>query len=168
VLGNIALVRADPARALELFDESIEVTRRFQDAWGLSIVLLSAGGLRIMRGDFDRAAAIATEALDLCDALDDPRGIACGRDLHASLRAAAGQAEAAAMLWGAADALLATVNAYLAPTVGWIRARYVEPVRASVGTSFEATLAAGRAMNSDKAIALARGTWPRGDGFGGS
>jgi hypothetical protein len=49
-------------------------------------------------------------------ALDDPRGIAYGLDRSASLLAARSQAGDAALLWGAADAMLATVGGSLVPT----------------------------------------------------
>jgi hypothetical protein len=42
VLGNVALVRGEPARALQLFDESIALHYQFADAWGLSILLTLA------------------------------------------------------------------------------------------------------------------------------
>src|SRR5689334_17045681 len=74
--------RSTPARALELFDESIALHRQFGDAWGLGILLTLAAGLRLQRGALDEAQAQASEALSLCEALDHPRGIGYGLDLH--------------------------------------------------------------------------------------
>ena len=156
VLGNVALVRGEPARALELFDESIALHRQFADAWGLSILLTLAAGLRLQRGALDEAQAQAAEALSLCEALDDPRGIAYGLDLHASLLAARGDAAGAARLWGAADSALATVGGSLVPTMRWIRAHYVPSVSAALGDAYEGLNAEGRATPTDDAIVLAR------------
>ena len=152
VLGNVALVRGDPARALDLFDESIALHRQFGDAWGLSILLTLAAGLRLQRGALDEAQAQAAEALSLCEALDDPRGIAYGLDLHASLLAARGDAARAARLWGAADGALATVGGSLVPTMGWIRAHYLPSVSAALGDEYEGLTAEGRATPTDDAI----------------
>jgi len=156
VLGNVALVEGDQTRALELFDESIALHRGFDDAWGLSILLTLAAGLRLQREAFDEARAQASEALYLGEALDDPRGIAYAIDLYASLLAASGHASAAARLWGAADAVLATVGGSLVPTTRWIRAHYREPVNAALGDAFERITAEGRGMTTDDAIAFAR------------
>jgi len=156
VLGNVALVEGNQVRALQLFDESIALHREFGDAWGLSILLTLAAGLRLQREAFDDARAQATEALALCEALDDPRGIAYALDLYASLLAASGDAYAAARLWGAADALLATVGGSLVPTTRWIRAHYSEPVSVALGDAFERIAAEGRGMTTDAAIAFAR------------
>ena len=156
VLGNVALVGGDQTRALQLFDESISLHRQFGDAWGLSILLTLAAGLRLQCEAFDEAQTQAAEALSLCEALDDPRGIAYGLDLYASLLAARGQATAAARLWGAADGVLATVGGSLVPTTRWIRTHYLEPVSAALGDAYERITAEGREMPTDDAIAFAR------------
>jgi non-specific serine/threonine protein kinase len=156
VLGNVALVNGDPGRALQLFDESIALHRQFGDAWGLSILLTMAAGLRLQREAFDEAQAHAVEALSLCEALDDPRGVAYALDLYASLLAARGHAAAAARLWGAADSLLATVGASLVPTTRWIRAHYLESVSAALGDAYQRVVGEGGAMPTDEAIAFAR------------
>jgi hypothetical protein len=70
--------------------------------------------------------------------------------------AARGRAGSAAQLWGASEALLESVGGSLAPNVSWIRDRYIEPMRTSLGdTLFEAAHAEGRAMPSVNAIELA-------------
>ena len=118
-------MNGDHDRAQQLYDESIEVHRRAGETWGLSILLSAAAGLRIVRQDFDQARAQASEALSLCQELEDPRGIAWSLDVFAGLLAAGGYADAAARLWGASDGLLASVGGSLVPTIGWIRDRYI-------------------------------------------
>ena len=157
ILGNIAVLNGDHDRAQQLYDESIEVCRRAGEAWGLSILLSAAAGLRIVRQDFDQARAQASEAMSLCQELEDPRGIAWSLDVFAGLLAAGGHADGAARLWGASDGLLASVGGSLVPSIGWIRDRYFEPVKTSLGVApFETARAEGRAMPLVHAIALAR------------
>ena len=141
-----------------------EMCRRAGETWGLSVLLSVAAGLRIVRQDFDQARALASEAMSLCQEFEDPRGIAWSLDVFAGLLAAGGYADAAARLWGASDGLLASVGGSLVPTIGWIRDRYFEPVKTSLGGgSFETARAEGRAMPVVQAIALARQqTLPRG------
>ena len=74
--------------------------RRAGEAWGLSILLSAAAGLRIVRQDFDQARAQASEAMSLCQELEDPRGIAWSLDVFAGLLAAGGHADGAARLVG--------------------------------------------------------------------
>jgi predicted ATPase len=157
ILGNIAVSKGDHDRAQQLYDESIEVHRRAGETWGLGILLSVAAGLRIVRQDFDEARAQASEAMSLCEALEDPRGIAWSLDVCAGLLAAGGHADGAARLWGASDGLLHSVGGSLVPTIAWIRDRYLEPVRASLGhESFDTARTEGRAMPPAHAIALAR------------
>jgi predicted ATPase/serine/threonine protein kinase len=157
ILANIAVSNGDNDRAQPLYDESIEVHRRAGETWGLGILLSVAAGLRIVRQDFDGARAQASEAMALCQESDDPRGIAWSLDVFAGLLAAGGHADRAARLWGASDALLQRVGGSLNPTVAWIRDRYIEAVKTSLGPgSFETARAEGRAMSPAQAVALAR------------
>ena len=95
--------------------------------------------------------------MSLCQELEDPRGIAWGLDVFAGLLAAGGHANGAARLWGASNGLLASVGGSLVPTIGWIRDRYFEPVKTSLGAgAFDTARAEGRAMPPAHAIALAR------------
>ena len=156
ILGNVALVNGDHGRALGFFEEAIDDLRSVGDIWGLGIVLSVATGLRIIRGQFDEARQHASEAMSIYRELEDPRGIAWSLDVFAALAAAEGHAEEAARLWGASDSLLDSVGGTLVPTIAWIRDRYFELARAALGErSFEAVRAEGRAMPSDRAVALA-------------
>ena len=93
----------------------------------------------------------------MCEELDDPRGIAWSLEVFADLQATAGQAEGAARLWGAAEGRLENVGGSLAPSIGWVRNRYVARARAVLGeASFETARTEGRAMSSAQAIAFAR------------
>jgi hypothetical protein len=100
--------------------------------------------------------AQASEALSLCEELEDPRGIAWSLEVFPNLLAAAGLADGAARLWGAAEGRLEYVGGSLAPSIRWARDRYIERARAAVGeTSFDTARAEGRAMSFAQAIAFA-------------
>ena len=156
VLANVAVSKGDHDRAQQLYDRSAEVLRRAGETWGLSIVLLLAAGLRVVREDYVQARVQAAEALSLCQELDDPRGLAWSLEVFAGLLAAGGLADGAARLWGASERLLESVGGSLPPSIGWVRDRYIEPVKLSFVGSFEAARTEGRAMPPVKAIALAR------------
>ena len=131
-LAAIALSNGDPDRALQLYDESIEVNRRAGDIWGLGIALSIAAVVRVIREDFASARELASEAISLNEALEDRRGIAWSLEVFAGLLAE-GHADAAARLWGASDRLLESVGGSLHPIVKGIRDRYMESVRTSLG-----------------------------------
>ena len=157
ILAGIAVSNGDHDRAQQLYDESIEVHRRAGEAWGLGIMLSVAAGLRIVRQDFDQARAQASEAMALCQELEDPRGIAWSLEVFAGLMAAGGHPEVAARLWGAADGLLESVGGSLVPTIRWIRDRYFELAKTSLGAgSFEIVRGEGRAMPLSLAIVFAQ------------
>ena len=157
VLGNLALVAGDQQRALQYFDDASHGQRQGGNAWGLAIVLAVAAGLRMSLEDYPQARAQAEEVLTLGEELEDPRTIAYGVDLFGSLLAARGHTHDAVRLWGASDGLLERVGGALVPTIGWIRQRYLEGARASLGhDAFEAAHAAGRAMKPDETVWLAR------------
>ncbi|MEP7304444.1 MAG: winged helix-turn-helix domain-containing protein [Acidobacteriota bacterium] len=156
VLANVAVSKGDYDTAQQLYDQSAEVLGRAGETWGLSIVLLSAAGLRVVREDYVQARVQASEALSLCQELDDPRGLAWSLEVFAGLLAAGGLADGASRVWGASERLLESVGGSLPPSIGWVRGRYIEPVRASLGGAFETARNEGRAMPVGQAIALVR------------
>jgi non-specific serine/threonine protein kinase len=157
ILATVAESNGDLDRAQELYDESIEVHRRAGETWGLAIILSAAAGLRILREDFDHARVQASEAMSLCQELEDSRGIAWSLDVFSGVLAAEGRAEGAARLWGASDRLLESVGGSLTLEIRAIRSRYIGPVKMSLGAEpFETARSEGYAMPLVEAIALAR------------
>ena len=126
------------------------------ETWGFGIVLSAAAGVRIVREDFARARVQASEALSLCQELEDPRGIAWSLEVFAGLLAAAGRADAAARLWGASEEMLQGMGASLPPT-SRCSGTYIGPIKARwIGTRYDAACAEERSMPLEQAIALAR------------
>jgi len=116
VLGNVAVSKGDYDRAQQLYDQSIEVLRHAGETWGLSIVLLTAAALRVVRDDYVQARVQASEALTLCEELEDPRGLGWSLEVFAGLLAAGGLADGATRLWGASERLVESVGGSLAPS----------------------------------------------------
>jgi len=140
-----------------LYEQSIDILRRAGETWGLSIVLLLAAGLRIVREHYVEARVHASEALSLCQELDDPRGLAWSLEVFAGLLAAGGLADPAARLWGASEPLLESVGGSMPPSIRWVRNRYVDAVKRALGDrSYEIVHAEGRRLSPLHAIALAR------------
>jgi non-specific serine/threonine protein kinase len=156
-LGGVALARGDSETAQRLLDESIEVHRRAGEKWGLGILLAHAAALRVTRGNVDQAAQQASEALTLCEELEDPRGTAWALDVLASVLVAAGRCEDAARLCGASDVLQEMVGAPLPPDLGLVRKSYLERIGASLDPAACARARdEGRAMSVGQAAELVR------------
>ena len=157
ILATIAVSRGDYDAAQRFYDGSIESGRPSGEVWGLGILLSASAGLRIVRGELAQAHTQASEALSICQELEDPRGIAWTLDVFAGVLAAGGLAGEAARAWGAADRLLESVGGALSQEIRSIRGRYLDPARQSFGhQDFDAARAAGREMPLADAIARAR------------
>jgi tetratricopeptide (TPR) repeat protein len=156
VLATVAVQKGDLQRAHQLYDEAIALERLGGEIWGLSIVLSAAARLSLVRDDYDRARAQASEALLLSQQLEDPRGIAWGFAVFAGVLAAEGRMDHAARLWGVSAKLLEGVGGALSPEISWIRDHYMRPVERSLGSEdFAAACDEGRGMALDHALALA-------------
>jgi predicted ATPase/DNA-binding winged helix-turn-helix (wHTH) protein len=157
VLANIAVQNGDLQRAQELYGEAIALERLGGEIWGLSIVLVAAARLSLVRGDYAQARTQASEALRLCQQLEDPRGIAWSVEIFAGVLAAEGRHKDAAQLWGVSDKLLGSVGGALSLEIRWIRDRYMGTVKQSLGVeNFAGACDEGRAMPIEHAIALAQ------------
>ena len=78
-----------------------------------SLVINSRGNATLRQGDLASAAAYFAEGLRISEELDSQRGIAESLDGLAAVALAQGQPTRAARLFGASEALLASVGAVL-------------------------------------------------------
>jgi predicted ATPase/serine/threonine protein kinase len=157
LFSTLALTERDFARAQQLNNEANDVMRCAGEIWGLGIGLLAAATMSTVRKDFESAKAQVGEALSLNEELEDPRGIAWSLEVVAGLLLARGQPHNTVRLWGATDKLLQRLGIGLPPNLKWVRDRFGEEVKASLGPdSFEAAISNGRGMSSTDAVAFAR------------
>jgi non-specific serine/threonine protein kinase len=157
ILSTLAMMEGDHARAKQLSDEANDVMRRGGEIWALGIGLLGGAAISVIRKDLAAASAQAFEALSLNEELEDPRGIAWSLEVVAGVLLERGHPDAAARLWGATDEILQRIGIGLPPFLKWIRDRFGEEVKASLGRdSFDAAVSEGRGMSSERAIAFAR------------
>ena len=114
----------------------------------------AATGLSTIRGNLEQAQAQASEALSLCQELDDARGIAWFLEVFAALLAARGCPEVAARPW----VLRTSCSNASAVRRGTPldRERHIKSVRPPSATPDSTARAEGRAMSLAQAVALAR------------
>jgi hypothetical protein len=108
------------------------------------------------QGDYEGARALYRESLGILRPAGEQRGIARVLEGLAGLAAAEDQAERAARLFGAAEALRAAIGAPLPPGDRVRCHRGLALTRAALGEeAFAAAWAAGRAMSLNQATAYA-------------
>src|SRR5262249_3966698 len=67
---------ADPARAVEQFEEALRLFRALGDGWGTSHVLRRLGVFLTMLGEYDRAAILLQEAVSLAPQAQNQHALA--------------------------------------------------------------------------------------------
>ncbi|MFF7890971.1 ATP-binding protein [Streptomyces sp. NPDC007907] len=97
-------------RAVEVCEEALRLCERHGEQWVRSYVLRILALAHTVRGDLPRAERHAREALRLKLAVHDVIGIALTLDLLASIAAARGSHEQAAVLLGGADRVWADID----------------------------------------------------------
>jgi uncharacterized membrane protein YccC len=84
-------------------EDSLVLSRKLFQPWGIAWAQFSVGVVRILRGDTTGAVAPITESLDLRWTIHDARGLAESIQLLATLASAHGENEWSALLHGAAE-----------------------------------------------------------------
>jgi non-specific serine/threonine protein kinase len=150
-MGNEYLLQGDPQRATELLEEAVKLLAQGRTG-GLNDALEQLGWAALMRGDHERAKVLYTESLDLSLGLGD-KWVAVGAVVGLACAAAAGaEAEEAARLFGAAEALREAVCP-LAPEKDAFRTPYLSMARSRLDeTSWEEAWTQGRAMSMEQAM----------------
>ncbi|MEU3887463.1 LuxR C-terminal-related transcriptional regulator [Streptomyces sp. NPDC029041] len=97
-------------RAVEVCERALALCERHGEQWVRSYVLRILALAHTVRGDWSRAERHAREALRLKLAVHDVIGIALTLDLLASVAAARGEHEHAAVLLGGADRVWADID----------------------------------------------------------
>src|SRR5262249_58209893 len=111
-MGVVAYELDDIARAAALFEEANREFRALENAWGLGMVLTNLGRIARARGDYAQASAYFGESLAMHWTRPGQKlAIAMSLRALASVDALTGRFERAVLLFGAAEALRAAIDA---------------------------------------------------------
>jgi non-specific serine/threonine protein kinase len=158
ILGDLARLVGDYERAQELYEECLAIAREIGDRQREAYMHGCLGYVAQHQGDYERAEALTMEALAQLRELHLTYGIAPHLLALAGPVGAKGQAERAARLLGAGEALFEAME--VEPQAGDQLAadRYVTALREQLDeATFEAARAEGRAMSLEEAVAYALG-----------
>ena len=158
-LGMIAHYAGDLERAAGQHAEALDLAEQVGDRRLAAVALTNLGLTALARKDFDAARAFHWRSLELAEAVGERRCVVESLEAIAEADTAEGNAERAAVLFGASRALRAMIGS---PVPGQDLARLTESVAATESAlgqeRFRAALAAGEAMSLEQAVDLARET----------
>ena len=153
MLAYGTLQNGDLPLSSRLFEQAVALRRDADEIWSLGILLSDLAAVRVLQNQHEDAAALAREALGLCRSLGDHRGIAWSLQTFAMLEAAAGRARDAAVIYGAAEAMLESVGATGQATVTRVQDRYLTLARDAIGEAqFRAAVARGRVIPVQRVV----------------
>ncbi|HKG27316.1 MAG TPA: LuxR C-terminal-related transcriptional regulator, partial [Thermomicrobiales bacterium] len=153
-LGVELLERKEWDRAAPLFQEALDRWRTPEHPWGVSTALDNLAACARALGDGPRATALYRESLVYSHRQGDRWGVVESLIGLAGTAAAQGQAEVAAKLFGAADAVRASIGLKLQRYVMAEFEKAVAAVRSALGESrFAAAWEAGSTLSLAQAIA---------------
>jgi predicted ATPase/DNA-binding SARP family transcriptional activator/DNA-binding CsgD family transcriptional regulator len=155
-LGYVFLLEGDFERGAALCEEAAALYRERGYKGGLHWALNNMGWVDLLQGNHQRAEASFEESLTLCLELGDRltaseilEGLAC-------ISGAEEQAERAARLFGAAEALRQAVGSEHIPEEDALREPYLATTRSRLDeAAWEASWAEGRAMLMERAVEYA-------------
>jgi predicted ATPase/DNA-binding CsgD family transcriptional regulator len=156
-LGLLAWRRGDLDEAVDWLDTSLSRFRAIGYEWAIAWSAWALATVEAARGRLQAAAALAADALDIYERLDDRRGLAQSVELVAQIANARQLSETAGRLLGAASVMrrALAVPGITSELAG--RERTEQAVRRSLGPErAERAVNAGRALPSSGVLALAR------------
>jgi DNA-binding CsgD family transcriptional regulator/tetratricopeptide (TPR) repeat protein len=156
-LGLLAWRRGDLDEAVDWLDTGLSRFRAIGYEWAIAWSAWALATVEAARGRLQAAAALAADALDIYERLDDRRGLAQSVELVAQIANARQLSESAGRLLGAASVMrrALAVPGITSELAG--RERTERAVRRSLGPErVERAFSAGRALPSSGVLALAR------------
>jgi predicted ATPase/class 3 adenylate cyclase len=156
VAGGGKQLQGDLDGAQALYEESLALARNVEDPNYLATSLLNLGEVVQMREDTKRAAELIRESLTLYAEMNINNAVAYCLELLAAIDAAEGRLEEAAQLFGAADKIREDIGT---PVESFNLERYnrdLDAVKDGLGTQFDQSWEAGRAMNVTQAVEIAQ------------
>ena len=156
-LGDIALSRGEHAESDRLYRESLAIRRELGDALGIQRCTLGLADLALKLGDAAGARPLLAETVGLARESGDRLGLLHSLESLADLVEAEGDPLRAATLRGHSERLRLDVGYVPPEAITAARARSLAATRAAVGddAAFERAYAAGLALSTDDALALA-------------
>jgi tetratricopeptide (TPR) repeat protein len=155
-LGQVLLRQGDHVQAQQLGDESLAGLRKAEDHLGVACVLGLLGEVASLRGDYEQAAALLHESLTLARDMGAVLVVALGLVRLAGGDTAKEHPIPMARLFGAAEALLDTLDIRMTSTQ---RAEWDRNVSALCGhldtAAYQTAWEEGRAMAFERAVAEA-------------
>jgi predicted ATPase/class 3 adenylate cyclase/Tfp pilus assembly protein PilF len=155
-LGIVVYSQGDPGLAAQLTEEAVALQRELGNRGGVSVGLYNLGWMAMLQDDLGKAADLYKESLSLSWETGLNPLVQSALEGFACVAGAEGEAERAARLWGAAQALHETKGIprdtdFLAEADARISA-----VRSGIGEEvWEKAWHNGRAMKLDEAVSYA-------------
>ena len=154
-LGRVAIFDQKLRRALNRFEESLEVARRQGDDLSAAIAENHLGWAHLMLGDVDTARVQFRESLAASALVGHTEGMAYGLEGAVAVAAADGDVERAGLLLGASEALRERSGLYNVPTFSFHQ-QAIAPILASdAAAQLLAAQERGRLLLPAAAVALA-------------
>ena len=157
--ATVPLAQGDTGRARQLAERALSLARGSEGARDvLYVALHPLAAMASAEGAHERAARLLEESLRLSVEIGDESNVAYCLEGLAAVAAAGGELERAARLWGAAEALLETIEVMIYPHASdrLLRQRQVAGARARFeGEAWEAVWNEGRALGFKEAVAYA-------------
>jgi DNA-binding CsgD family transcriptional regulator/tetratricopeptide (TPR) repeat protein len=158
LLAGTWLGLGDYGRAERTAERGLALARKVGDRTGASVALYVLAMVAHASGDQERAKGLFEEGLALAAEMRDEANIAYYLERLAAVAASEGRLRRAAHLWGAAEALLETIEAtaYTHRADRSLHQDQVTAARARLDeTSWTAAWSEGRAMSSEQAVEYA-------------
>jgi predicted ATPase/DNA-binding SARP family transcriptional activator len=161
-LGLVAFRAGDLARAATLHQQALELSGQLGDRRLEVVALGNLGLVAAQRKNYVTAAQFWLRSLDLTEAVGERRSRAEILEELAAVESAAGNAQRAATLFGASQAIRTDIGA---PVLGPDQARLGDARAAAAAAlgdeAFSAAYEAGLRMSDEQAVVLAKdGSWP--------
>jgi tetratricopeptide (TPR) repeat protein len=156
--ATVALGQGDRARARRLAERALSLAREIGAREAVAVALPTLAGIARADGDLERAAQLFEEGLVLSAEVGDGTNVAYYLEALAEISASEDRLERAARLWGAAGALLETIEVIAYPHAAdrTFYDRQLAAARARLdGRTWEAAWEEGRAMTAEEAVGYA-------------
>jgi tetratricopeptide (TPR) repeat protein len=157
-VGLMALTADDVPEAVTWLTAALELAREAGDDREVGAAARSLAAAKIELGESADAGSLLSESLVLAREVGEPHGIAICLDTFAGLAATGGEVKRAAALFGASDAVRASIGAQRQPDQQILYDRWLARTLTHLDTeTYSKHYEDGRALTLDEACALALG-----------